>query len=690
MTTILLDGCKPEPLSSYLKGLGVFRLVAEQADPKARSRWTEAGLQLESTLPRQQLVEFLASTYRPTPLISPWNGGSGFYPDKDQQSGIQAIEQSTSARFAAYRDAIRIGRRLVEEWGLRERPTEERKRAFVDALRSRLPEEALEWLDAAVVVTEERLRFPPLLGSGGNDGRLDFTNNQMQRLAETFLSSAPPQIRNIEASIFGEPVRGVERSVIGQFSPVQAGGLNASSGFERDSLASAWDFILSFEGAVLFACSASRQLESGVATGSFPFVVESAGSGYASASQQDESQSRDELWLPLWERATSLEEVRRLLGEGRVSVGRRPARTAVDFARAIAELGVDRGIGQFSRFGFHQRNGKAYFAVPLGRWNVNRNAQVDLLAPLDDWLRQFRTVTSGKGCPSVVQRSLRRLERSILGLCRNPDNALGAGEILQALGAAEAALSLRRLHRPVPALSPSWLEATQEDSVEYRLARSLASAGLRESLVFVRWDSPRRWLEQDDRRTVWNTGPLITNLLAVLHRRELDADSDRNSPHVPRYFSALGDITAFLDQQVDEAQLESWLRALSLVEWRKVPAALRAAGPAAPLPSPLFALAATVFHRSPLPGIQMPRTAGLLRRAAAGDVSGCASLCLRRLRSHGIQPAVTQLNTSPTEMRRIAAALAFPLSPADRRVLLDSITQPSTKKEPVRDHSSSH
>ena len=37
--TVELRGCTPEPLMAYLKALGVFRLVAEQADPDARAFW---------------------------------------------------------------------------------------------------------------------------------------------------------------------------------------------------------------------------------------------------------------------------------------------------------------------------------------------------------------------------------------------------------------------------------------------------------------------------------------------------------------------------------------------------------------------------------------------------------------------------------------------------------------------------
>ena len=41
---------------------------------------------------------------------------------------------------------------------------------------------------AAGVVLDEKgePKYPSLLGTGGNDGNLDFTNNAMQRLGELF------------------------------------------------------------------------------------------------------------------------------------------------------------------------------------------------------------------------------------------------------------------------------------------------------------------------------------------------------------------------------------------------------------------------------------------------------------------------------------------------------------------------
>jgi CRISPR-associated protein Csx17 len=35
----VLGGCRPVPLASYLKALGVLRLVSEQADPNAGGRF---------------------------------------------------------------------------------------------------------------------------------------------------------------------------------------------------------------------------------------------------------------------------------------------------------------------------------------------------------------------------------------------------------------------------------------------------------------------------------------------------------------------------------------------------------------------------------------------------------------------------------------------------------------------------
>ncbi|MBZ4686064.1 MAG: transcriptional regulator-like protein [Desulfomicrobiaceae bacterium] len=58
---IRLPGCRPEPLMSYLKALGVFRLVAEQADPAARAAWEGDTFVLHTSLGEAELLAFFLS-----------------------------------------------------------------------------------------------------------------------------------------------------------------------------------------------------------------------------------------------------------------------------------------------------------------------------------------------------------------------------------------------------------------------------------------------------------------------------------------------------------------------------------------------------------------------------------------------------------------------------------------------------
>ncbi len=75
-TRHVLPGLRPEPLASYLTGLGLIRVVGEQADPDAAAAWAPDGLAVTTTV--QDIAAWLAASYVPTPVLSPWNNGSGF------------------------------------------------------------------------------------------------------------------------------------------------------------------------------------------------------------------------------------------------------------------------------------------------------------------------------------------------------------------------------------------------------------------------------------------------------------------------------------------------------------------------------------------------------------------------------------------------------------------------------------
>lgn len=443
---VVLSGCVSTILGSYLKALGTHRLVAEQLDPSAMSWWDRNGrFHLVSSAEHDVLVDFFVHRYAPTPLITPWNGGSGFYAG-DQQIGIQAITASGLDRFARYREVIERCRKLLGSLGLTEKPEDkEAKLALLRRARSWLPDDAVAWLDAAYVVGEGA-RYPALLGSGGNDGRLDFANNFMQRLAEIFLAprSRPASGKRMidardgfMASIFGAAHRGAHQpAAVGQFVPVLAGGTNMTAGLKTEGRVNPWDFVLALEGTLTFAGTVVRRLDSArYGSASFPFHVNPSSVGYGSSATLDDEHARCELWLPLWRSPCAFSEVTVLFGEARLDVGRRRATSGLDAARALATLGVDRGLDGFERFGVLRRNGLAYLAAWLGTFDVRVMPRADLLRELDGWLASIERLDEPR---ADVSTGLRRLHETMFEACRK-DQPLTA--TLAAVGNLERAVS---------------------------------------------------------------------------------------------------------------------------------------------------------------------------------------------------------------------------------------------------------
>ncbi len=696
MPETTLPGCRPEPLSSYLSALGVLRLLSA-ADRQARGAWRSDVFVLESVLDRREIQRFLLEDYRPTPIVAPWNGGSGFFP-KDRKVGIDALRQSTAERFAPYRATIEAAFELLSRLGVEEKIDKSSKERLIRACRASLPDEALEWLDASVVLGGDGPKYPPLLGTGGNDGRLEFSNNFMQRLVWLFdpaSGGARPEAGPLlAAALFDEPVDLLEHAPVGQFDPAATGGANAASDFGGSSLVNPWSYVLMLEGALVFTAAAARRMEHAPAGLSYPFTVRPVAAGYGSAAAEEEDASRGEIWVPLWRRPAGLPEVRALFSEGRANVRGRPAVSGLDFARAVATLGVDRGIASFVRYGFLVRNGLAFLATPLGRFQVRRHRAVGHLQEVDLWLDRFRS--RARTAPASVARALRSLESAILSLCERGD-ARRLLDVLIELGRCERALArslrwtLEAGVHPVPALSPGWLEAVDDGSVELRLAASLASVSGRYGAGEGRWtilplraqlepvetvfptDRLRvRWREDAGRDIVWGDGDLVEDLQRVLARRLLLAtqrpagggpDEEASSyPDSGRLAADPADVAAFIEGRVDEARLGDLLWGCCLLDWPRVTGRpLPAAHGREVLPGALYGLLKLCFAGRQIREVVVPAVPRIHRLASSGQASAAAVEAARRLRASGLAPAVERVHVSDGEARRTAAALLFPL-----------------------------
>src|SRR5690606_24502481 len=175
------------------------------------------------------------------------------------------------------------------------------------------------------------------------------------------------------------------------------------------------------EGTCLFAASVTRRTHAtALPHAAAPFAVRSSAVGYGSAA--DGEKDRGEQWFPLWERPATLQELRSLIAEGRSKIGRRSAGRPVDFGRAVARLGVARGITAFQRYGYIERNGRTNIAVPLGRWPVRAQPRQALLAQVADWVDALQRAGSGGQGPASVARAARVCEEAILACCRDGGN----------------------------------------------------------------------------------------------------------------------------------------------------------------------------------------------------------------------------------------------------------------------------
>jgi CRISPR-associated protein Csx17 len=679
---LLLSGCRTRPLGGYLKGLGILRVVAHQADAQVRGRWRGDMFELASGTNREALHAFFLDSYQPSPVVSPWNGGSGFFP-KDRTEPLEQVERSTSPRLAPFRETISAVREILRRRGMAEKPTGAAKRQLLRELRATLPDAALDWLDAAIVMTGSSLAYPPLLGSGGNDGRFDFSNNYAQAVVTCVLPSdhaaRARASRLLSAALdgVGEPL---DRLTLA-FLRRDASPVNSPYG-EAEAIGNPWDLILALEGALSMCAGAARrygwEFEPRLVA---PFTADPIAAGFGSAAAGEKSYS--ELWLPIWRGFSTLGEIELLIREARAQVGRRRARDGLDFVRAAGELGVARGIDAFERYAILERAGQARLAVSAGRVEVREHPSVAVLRSLDQWLSRVRRISAGEDTPRTVKAAVNRLDMQIFAFAARPEPGCAAA-VLTALGELEYALaragrwSAGAGLRPVGGVpAEPWVAAVDDGSAEVAVAVAVASLaeGQPDSLDFrdylhgTRWDARgRRVFDSDLRPLVPRAGEPVARLAAIHARRHLDAARSQSLELGFRYgWPADGaSRRAFALGRLDDQRILDLASGLSLLAFGNRRQTLRTRVEE-DTPCPALAVLTLAWDEVKVPGLG-PRP-GWAARLAADRSEGVLGDALLRLRLAGFGVPVTaaELAAAAPAGQRLASTLLARSSPAERR-----------------------
>ncbi len=761
---IRLEGCGITPLSGYLKALGVMRIVSQQLEPSIQGAWRGDCFILVGALDEEGLLDFLLKEYSPTPIVAPWNGGSGFSPNDDKKA-LNAILALEDERFKPYISVIQeilswpeipsppntvekllsslekdAGKKGDTKKGDEIRalaaeirafplgsdpmpfPTDKEKlktvlkslggkdalksssqwrmavkkgvsiisqaqRSFektvlLNACRARLPEEMLDWLDAAYALTgTDSVSFAPVLATGANDGRLEFTNNFMKRVLDVLVSFPEEKSRELlKASLFGREASGLIEGKIGFYDPGRAGGYNQGAGIEKkDFFINPWDYVLLFEGLPMLAASVTRRAGQAGAYLSSPFTTRHTRVGYVSAGGEKD---RNETWLPVWNNPASYREIRFLFREGRSTLGRKVSKSGLDFARSTRTLGVDRGIRFFQRYVYLERRGKNYVALPAGVIAVKERKDVAvlneadlLLRSLDGFLRGF-----GQNVPSAFSAARRRIDACLFACAEEP-NPRHFRNLVRSFGAMEQLLvkmdnsNTKKLKRPLTGLSPRWIAlcSEKEDGLpEIFLAGALSSieasekvGPLRTYLSGVDAQNPRSWSR--DGRRFWSGVSLEERLCRLVMRRQMDAGRLR----VPT-FPAEGhlrldpeQVVPFLEERTDDVLLEELLWGFLWIDWRKNSHGMfpkdvggYSGGPAV-IPR-IWALMKLCHTSDRIGDRELPLEPRIAQNLFAGRMEEAERIAVMRLRGSGYIPHPVAFSGA-SKPRRILASLLFPV-----------------------------
>jgi CRISPR-associated protein Csx17 len=387
----------------------------------------------------------------------------------------------------------------------------------------------------------------------------------------------------------------------------------------------------------------------------------------------------------------------------------------VDFARAIARLGVARGVTAFQRFGYIERNGQSNLATPLGRWRVEPQPHQDLVDQVSPWIDRLRRAGSDKHAPASISRAVRNCEEGVLACCRGGRTPQRWQELLLALGGAEAQLvasprfTVERNLQPLPQLSASWLQAADDGSVELRLALALAAQFGISAGGDLDWqDSVRHHFMPlgdsgrfrtgasglvSDPRVVCSGKDLQRDALALVQRRVVEA-GQAGQAHFPLAGfggtqAALADVAAFITASVDDSRILGLARPLMAMRWKGFASPLTR-----PLTStvdcgilPLYGILRLTHHPRPIPlesgQIQVRLDPAILARLAAGDLTTAIAVATRRLRASGLRPHFSQAIAEPALSLRLAASLAFPIADWDAGLLAGRLAHPVLQEPPT-------
>jgi CRISPR-associated protein Csx17 len=315
-------------------------------------------------------------------------------------------------------------------------------------------------------------------------------------------------------------------------------------------------------------------------------------------------------------------------------------------------------------------------ALPAGSFPVHYRSEADLVRELDSILHKVdRFIAAFKGAePPARFTSLRRqIDEAIYDLLLR-GGADRVARLIAAVGRMEKLFAQRdltkepKLAAPLAGLSPRWILAADDGSIEVRLAAALASltecgkvGPLRANLAPVDPAKPWEWARKN-LQTAWSGSTVQGRLAEVLTRRMMDAER-LNAPANPV-----------------AARLEDLLFGMTWIRWDAAPASVAAYREAsrrwaAPLRDSVMPRPYVLLKHLFLPeGTRLPGQAKMISIRAepsvipllrANRISQACAVAQRRLFASGLN-VLRSVFPDSAQGAALAAALLVPVRQSAR------------------------
>ncbi len=692
LTALAIPGLPPDSLGNYLASLGLLRLLARKW-LRVRAGWHDGTFHVV--------------------------GG----PETMDELLNALCDIAANRAWTAYQ----------RDWAdAQKKSTREKSGAPLALWQGWADEDTLE-LMTAHAVPAARVSFNPLLGSGGNAGKRDFSagwkratdalalalptpaNAKMGKKADT-----PDPKKELEALLQGEPTTWLleKLNAASWFSDANKLYNSGQSPFREGQL-SPWAMALACEGLAFLVGGASRRLGARArAVAAFPFVTHAAAPDVAGEAGRDLA----EVWVPLWERPMTLPEARALFSRGRAEVRGRGVLTSSAFATAIVRRGVDAGITEFRRFVLGRTTSTNTFEPRFeGTFRVQapaatRAASMALERILGLVDRLPRDQKKGQRWRFVGLRG--PIERALLQLAAASENSEVACGLLDAVVAVLDRVDRNRSFRGRLSWEPlpiQWLPAlfgNESPGAEARLAQALVSGfPTSRPLMTYRFGVEIRngrfvHPESPPARWVWGPGSLPQVLSAVVHRRTLDWEWARDGEPPARLGvpTNISDLSLWLDSALDEVLLARWISRFALFDWSFIPTNMSGyLAPSDPGTRPvsgmlaLFGLFQPLFdlrpvnHRAdpqkrdmldPESGARTPAAARTLASLVRnGQIDAAVHLASTRYAMAGAPLARTGVQWHVGDPERLLASVLFPIADHERTILVERWLRPQRQKE---------